>query len=164
MVRITSRFPQDTDIVYLAENLRQADIAELAAVTDLLPCEAVIASVQASDPRFLRAWLADDELLCICGCSPVTVAQAAPWLLATDLLDKHLLRLTREARQGVQDMRSVYPHLTNVIDVKQVKIMRWLQLLGFAFTDRQEARAGFEVMRFEMSSVFSVSAVEKKAT
>ncbi|WP_347989501.1 hypothetical protein [Methylomonas sp. AM2-LC] len=146
---ITSRFPQDNDLVYLAEHLRPGDIEELEAVTALKPCEAVIASVQASDPQFLRAWLADGELLCIAGCSPINTTRAAPWLLGTDLLDKHLLRLTKEARAGVDAMLAVYPVLSNVIDVRQVRVMRWLKLLGFDMLYSQEARPGFNVMRFE---------------
>lgn len=133
----------------LAENMRLSDIEELAAVTDLAPFESVIASVQRSDPQFLRAWLADGELICIAGCSPITHQKAAPWLLATHLLDKHLLRLTREAKAGVDDMLAVYPCLSNVIDIRQRAIIKWLDYLGFSFSSTPELKPGFGLVRFE---------------
>ena len=149
--RITSRFPQDVDLVALAEGLRQADIEELQAVTDLLPCEAVIASVQASDPQFLRAWHADGQLVCIAGCSPKSHTVAAPWLLATDLLDLHFKSLHRYALLGLVDMLEVYPVLSNVVDVRQTRVVDWLLRLGFSVEIEPEFRkAGFGVVRFEM--------------
>ena len=149
MAKITNRFPQDVDLVDLAENMRKSDIQELEAVTDLSPREAVIISVQRSDPQFLRAWHVDGKLICICGCSPVTVTTAAPWLLATDLLDSHLKSLTKEASKGVEKMLTVYPHLSNVIDVRQGKVIGWLDRLGFKFTSTQEIKPGYGLARFE---------------
>ena len=148
--KITSRFPQDTDIVELAENMRQGDIDELAAVTDLKPCEAVIASVQASDAQFLRAWHVDGRLICIGGCSPVSVNTAAPWLLATDLLDAHVKSLHKLAAIEVIKMLAVYPLLRNVVDARQVKVIAWLERLGFEVTDAEPVKIGFGLKRFSM--------------
>ena len=151
MVKIDYRFPQDVDIVALAETMRRADIEELEAVTELPPCEAVVRSVQASDPKFLKAWYCDAGLICISGCSPVSHTRAVPWLLGTDLLDLHCRRLHDLARVGVLEMLADYEVLSNVVDVRQVKVIRWLERLGFAMLYKAEARVGFEVWHFERS-------------
>ena len=146
---ITWRFPTEADLRVLAANMRLADLQELEAVTDLTPSAALIASVQRSDPQFLTAWHSNRELICISGCSPVSTSTAAPWLLATDLLDSHLLRLTKEASKGVQKMLTVYPHLANVVDIRQGHVIRWLHALGFRFSSTPDIKPGYGLVKFE---------------
>lgn len=147
--KISFRFPTDEDICDLAENLRRSDIEELAAVCDFSPAEAVLLSVRASDAAFLRAWHADGRLLCIAGCSPQALNLAAPWLLATPLLDRYGKCLMREARAEVRMMLARYETLRNVIDVRQVATLKWLRALGFELTEGLEIKPGLPVVRFE---------------
>ena len=77
---------------------------------------------------------------------------AAPWLLATDLLDRHLFSLTRFARVGLGQMLAVYPVLSNVIDARQVRTIRWLEGLGFVVADEPECKKNYKLKRFSKRS------------
>ncbi len=151
-ITISTRLPAEQDIASLAANLRQSDRDELLAVCDLPPYSAVMESVRRSDPDFLCAAFADGQLLCIAGATP-TVADAriaAPWLLATDLMDRYRLSLSRDARRGVSRMLEKYPILCNVIDVRQAGTIRWLETLGFKMVECIEKKPGFPLFRFEL--------------
>ena len=143
---IKMRFPNERDIIDLAEYMRQADIDELEAVCDLSPLDAVRASVRLSDPNFLFAAHADGRLLCIGGVS----VEGAPWLLATDLMFRYSKRLTRDARRGVRMMLEKYPILSNVVDARHARAIRWLEAIGFEMKEMLEIKPGFAVLRFEI--------------
>lgn len=146
--KIICRFPTDMDVIHLADNLRQSDMDELAATCGLTPYEAVRLSVKASDTDFLKAWFADDQLLCIAGCSPLSNTKAAPWLLATPLMEHYQISLTRYARKGVDDMLSRYDLLSNIIDARQKTSIKWLKSLGFIFVHYDDKRQ-YPLWRFE---------------
>lgn len=148
---LVCRVPTDEDVWLLGALMRQADRDELAAVCDLSAHEAVVASVQAADDEFLKVWLDESgQLLGISGCSPVAAGRAAPWLLATDLLDGCWFTLHRQALRELGLMRMKYPVLSNVVDVRQVKVVGWLQRLGFELRAAEAWKEGFALVRFEM--------------
>lgn len=146
----TLRFPTDEDLCCLAENLRQCDIDELAAVVDHAPDEEIIRSMQATDLALTRAAHVDGRLACIFGCSPRTINTAAPWLLCTDLVDGYGKTLTRDTRKVVRNMLEKYPVLSNVVDVRNVRTVQWLEVLGFRMMETVEYKPGFPLFRFEM--------------
>jgi len=148
------RLPTDQDIWQLGEGLRAADREELAAVCDLSAHEAVVASVRASDVVFLRSHVDErGRVVCIRGCSPVGAGRAAPWLLGTDLLDGYWRVLHRQARAELALMLAAYPLLSNVVDVRQTRVIAWLRRLGFVFRDEAAWKPGFGLVRFEMGRV-----------
>lgn len=144
-VNITYRLPTEDDINQLANNLRQTDLDELLAVTDETPLEAIIASVHNSNPDFLFAAFADKTLLCIGGCTRT----GNPWLLGTPDLQRHLYRLTKAAKHGVRMMLTTYPILTNMVDVRNVQTIRWLETIGFTMCETLEVKTGYPVIRFQ---------------
>lgn len=148
---ITCRVPTERDIVMLGLYLRKEDRQELDAVCDLSAMAAVRASVAASDPDFCRAWVDEwEQVICIGGCSPVSEGVAAPWLLGTSLLDCYFLTLHREAVPRVAAMREKYPHLRNVVDARQTRVITWLKRLGFVFSETAAWRPGLPLLQFEM--------------
>lgn len=148
MATITYRLPTDKDIMDLAANMRQADIDELQVVCGLPPDQAIVESVQASDPELLRAYLADDQLVCITGCSPVDEQHARPWLLATDLLDGFYYRLQRETLGILDLMRAKYAYLSNVVDPNNTMTIEWLKSLGFTMGEAYTGYRGYPVLPF----------------
>jgi hypothetical protein len=145
VAKITLRLPTLEVINQLGNDLRPCDSAELTAVTDLSPLQAVQASVRNSHPDFLWAYYADDVLLCIAGC---TLA-GNPWLLATPALDNHLHHVTGEAKRQVRMMLQHWGKLSNIIDIRNSKAIRWLKALGFEFTETLEIKPGLPVIQFE---------------
>lgn len=144
MDRITTRFPTDDDVIFLGQNLRQSDIDEIEAVCDLTPIQAVELSAQCADPRFLFAAFAGQQLLAIGGVSHT----GAPWLLATQLMDKYAFSLTKRARNELKIWAEYYPHMTNVVDVRQKNTIAWLQAIGFEISDTPAVKPGFNLARF----------------
>jgi len=151
MANITYRLPTDKDIIDLAANMRQADIDELQVVCGLPPDQAVIESVKASDPDLLRAYLADDQLVCIAGCSPTDEHHARPWLLATELLDGYYYRLQKESLGLLDLMRAKYAYLSNVVDARNTMTIEWLQSLGFKVIQAPEVLGDNKVLSFYMA-------------
>ena len=145
VVNIKVRFPTEEDAITLAENLRESDANELKAVTDLTHLSAIRTSISNSDPELLWSFYADDDLLCIAGCTRT----GNPWLLATPTLNKHLKSLTQSAKTGVRMMLKTYPMLTNMIDVRQTMTIRWLEAIGFTMMDTLELKQGFPLLRFQ---------------
>lgn len=135
---ISYRLPNDEDIADLAARLRQADIDELALVTDLTPEQAIIESIRASDRDLLRAYHADGVLVCITGCSAIDANSGRPWLLATDLIETYRFRLQRETLGILDLMLRKYAYLTNVVDQRNTVAVEWLKSLGFEFYDAVE--------------------------
>ncbi len=148
MVKITKRLPTDEDIQQLGNTMRPCDVAELSAVTHLSPLQAAQTSVNNSHPDFLWAYYADDTLLCIAGCT----VSGNPWLLATPALDNHLQHVTLEAKRQVRMMLRHWDKLSNIIDVRNRKTLRWLKALGFTLTETLEIKPGFPVIQFEKVS------------
>jgi len=145
VVKITKRLPTPEAIYQLGNHLRPCDVAELSAVTHLSPLQAVQTSVANSHIDFLWAYYADNTLLCIAGCT----VSGNPWLLATPDLDNHLQHITKEVRHQVRMMLKHWDKLSNIIDVRNRKTLRWLKVLGFTLTETLEIKPGFPVIQFE---------------
>lgn len=144
--RITRRIPTEDDIIELAEAMRQSDIDELHAVTDMSIICAIRASVINSHQDYLWAYHVDGVLVLICGCT----RSGNPWMLGAGELNKHLKELTVRTRVAVRMMLAQWPILSNVIDVRQKMTIRWLKAIGFSFKETFEIKPGFPVIRFEM--------------
>ena len=147
-VKVTKRFPTYEDMVELTDNMRQIDVDEIEAVTNLGTLDCVIASVHNSEKACCFAVFADGVLVCIYGCS----ITGNPWLLCTNAMNSHVLSLTRRTKRIVWMMSKRWPILSNVVDVRNKMTIRWLKTIGFTFTETFEIKPGFPVIRFEMVS------------
>ena len=145
-VKVTKRFPTYEDMVELTENMRQVDVNEIEAVTNLGTLECVVASVHNSEKDCCFAVFADGVLVCIYGCSIV----GNPWLLVTNAMDSHVLNLTRRTKRIVRMMSKRWPILSNIVDCRNKMTIRWLKTIGFTFKETIEIKPGFPVIRFEM--------------
>ena len=145
-VKVTKRFPTYDDMVKLAENMRQLDVDEIEAVTDLGTLECIVASVNNSEKDCCFAVFADGILVCIYGCS----ITGNPWLLVTNQMDSHVINLTRRTKHIVRMMSKRWPILSNIVDVRNKMTIRWLKTIGFTFEETIEIKPGFPVIRFEM--------------
>lgn len=126
-IRLTK--PTDSDLLELAQTLRQADVDELVLMTELSPFDAIVHSVNVSDPEFCFTVRANNRLLCIAGCT----TNGMPWLLATDLLADYKKSLTQIAAPVVMAMLLKYRSLHNVVDSRNTASIAWLTSLGFQF-------------------------------
>ena len=110
------------DLDALLAGLRQADRDEVIAASG----EDIAGVLRDSVRSSTMVWVAeiDGGLACIFGCAPLDGflgMRAAPWMLGTDLLDRHPSALMKRCRGYVAEMIRQYPHLLNFVDVRNVR-------------------------------------------
>lgn len=125
--------PRPGDCEHLAANLRAADVAEVEGATgstDMLAC--IKASVDAS----LYCWSAvdqDEQLVAMVGIVPADLLSGlgVPWMLGTDLVERHQRALVRLSRSYIPSMRQALPKLVNYVDARNERAIRFLRHAGF---------------------------------
>jgi hypothetical protein len=114
----------ERDAVTLSRRLREADRRELEACgVDYL--EALLQGV-----RDGPSWTIIGDLgrvVALFGCS----ASGAPWLLATDDLETHWRWFLRNSQEIVRLMQGDHPIITNAVDTRNDRHVRWLRWAGF---------------------------------
>lgn len=132
-----TRPARQVDVIEISDNIRKCDVEEVYAATGLDITTALIVSFNTS----YHCWVTevDGELVAIYGVTPTDhVRVGVPWMLATDNIYKHKKQLLRQSRDIVNQMQSVYPILTNCVDERNTKSIRYLKMLGFEFPERIE--------------------------
>lgn len=152
MANIIVRAPVEADIGALVQNLRAADRDELLASHGPDLHAAVAQALRVSGHQ----WAVEiDGALALLGGLAVTSLLggiASPWLLGTDLLERHPGALTRLGRQYRDVSCGLYSVLFNYVDARNVKAQRWLRRLGFqiAGSPVPYGPKGLPFYRFEM--------------
>lgn len=117
---------------HLAVNLRQSDVEEIAASSQLTPMEALMGSVRVSE----RGWIirVDGEPVCIFGAAPSGLPGGGiVWMLGTPRMDERRVALSicRNFRPYLDELHRKWPVLWNNIDARNQKSMDWLRWGGF---------------------------------
>lgn len=125
----------DADIEYLAENLRDIDRREVAAVTGRSVKAAIISGSRMSD--YCRVGCADGVPFCIYGVRRMSATSDSGiiWMLATDDLPKHAIKFGRECGNEVRKMLDGFKLVENWCHADNKITIRWLKWLGFTFKD-----------------------------
>lgn len=118
--------------VILAERMRQADKDEVLAQSGAHPAFALGASLAVSEV----AWtgLVDGEIVAMWGVGrsdELDDTVGVPWLLGTDLVEKHARRFLIHSRPLLEQVQERFPVLENHVDARNTVAIRWLRWLGF---------------------------------
>lgn len=126
------REPTAEDVDYLIANMRQPDIDELLAISG-----SIEKTVRHSVARSNHKWsvYADGQFVCIFGISQPTLLSdgGVVWMLGTDLIERYKGAFIKHSRDYIEAMLSVYPYLTNFVDARNTRTIRWLKFMGFTF-------------------------------
>lgn len=116
---------------YVGHHLRQAEIDELAALAGTEPVASTRHCVRRSERAW--AWLVDGEPGALFGVSSRNLLgdKGEPWLLTTELVDRHPVRFLRSCAIGIRQMQGSYRLLENWVDARHTVCVRWLTWLGF---------------------------------
>jgi hypothetical protein len=121
----------DEHVTQMLPHVRQADRNEVMAAGGRTVEDLLGRCVEQAE----LAWsgLVNDEVACIFGVTGVSVISETgiPWMIGTDLIDKHAKAFLRRNRPIVATMLTRYPYLKNYVDVRNTKAIEWLQWLGF---------------------------------
>ena len=118
----------------LLANLRQIDFDDLQASGGTIE-DVEKGLFRVSRDTYLG--LADDKVMCGFGTIPKTIigGQAAIWLFGTPLIEQHVRAFWKFSKAYVAYERQRYEVLTGSVWEGNVKSIRWLKKLGFAFSD-----------------------------
>ncbi|CAB4149598.1 hypothetical protein UFOVP555_12 [uncultured Caudovirales phage] len=129
--KVEVRFLAPGDIEAVIAGLRQADYDEVLASSG--DVERTVRESPACS-NWTLTFLVDGEIACVMGLAPIDGllgTRAAPWMLGTDVLDRHPGALMKTCPRYIAGMLSSYPHLLNFVDARNTRSIRWLKRLGF---------------------------------
>lgn len=145
-------------VEHVAEFMRAADRAELAAISNRPHTLSLAASVACSTHAY--AGMVDGEPICIFGVGPESLlaGRGIVWMLGTDGIERHAGAFLRRSRKVIASLRSVYPVMTNYVDCRNAKAIAWLQWLGFRMdVPAPYGVAGLPFMRFSIGEKLCAS-------
>lgn len=153
--RLEIRLASALDCRRLANRMRPDDIAEIRAMSGRAPIDSLLWGLRWSR----EAWVAtvDNEPMCIWGVvggegSVLGGQQGLGWLLTSDVLDDYPLMFWRASKQVLAGLLDRWASLTNMIDCRHEKALRWAQRLGFHFeTPRPFGVLGLQFQQFTVS-------------
>ena len=126
------RKTEPADVLYLARNLRKADLKELRASTGLPPLEALSKSVALSEEA-LTIITETGEIAGIFGLARINKTVGCPWLMGTDAIPSISRQFLRVSKDWVEEKNKQYPILTNFVHAHNKVAVQWLRFLGFSF-------------------------------
>lgn len=136
-----SRPVQESDISYIANNLREADLEELKAShgAKVSPRALLMISVGITpDPVTLLSGSGSGEPIALLGTVPPSLLgsnTAKPWMLGTEAVFRYPKKIVMGGRSYVREMLERYGALENYVDVRNVVSVRWLQSIGFSLDE-----------------------------
>lgn len=116
----------------IANNMRQADIDEVAASSGMTPAEAMKVSAQLSSHAWVIA-TTTGEAIAAFGAVPHSVLPGVGivWMLGTDGIKTEGFGIARRTRRYFDELNAAYGLLWNYIDARNDTSMRWLKWGGF---------------------------------
>jgi len=125
---------------FLAPFLRQQDKNEVLASGGRDPLEALLRSVELSDPDMCWTALIDGypEVMWGVAGNPDNPSVGCVWLLSSEEMYKHKRRFLLESASYVSKMQSRYDTLFNYVHAVNTTSQKWLLSLGFTAHERVE--------------------------
>ena len=134
MVQARIVVPAHVDhLFYLANHMAEDDRRECEAL-GFGPLRALRRSLELSVFSWTGMLTPGMKPVCMWGLIPfggLLSGQAAPWFSSTDELGRHRVFFVKRNRKFLRRMLDLYPHLTDYVDVRHKRAIRWLKWLGF---------------------------------
>jgi hypothetical protein len=125
------RAASEKDVYAIAPLLREADKAEIKAMTGSSPLIPLLTSFNESDIVWF-AYRPDGSPLAIFGVGKdIDCAAGIPWMLATDEAKRFAVSLVKMGQKWVDRRLSDYGLLHNFVDSRNTVHINWLKRLGF---------------------------------
>lgn len=115
--------------------LRPADVEELRLMSGRAPEPVVRECIELSD----KAWVAfiNGEFAAIAGIGSGTTLGGGgrPWMMGSEVLEKHPLLFVRRSKLLVEEMAQEYGKLYNLVWDGHTAAKKWLQAVGFTLEE-----------------------------
>lgn len=122
------------DVVFVAENLREADRREIEAHGHTSTLPPLLEGYRLSHPCQTMVGR-DGQPFGLFGAipDPSEPIRAAVWMMATPQLEQEALAFARGSLRIVNEWNRQYPLLFNFVDSRNEVHIKWLKWLGFVF-------------------------------
>lgn len=128
------------DLEYVAHNLRPEDRAEVLAATGLDPRVLLPLAAQEGREVLAAGLQSNNRAEIIFGVDPIPELPSAGviWLLSTPVIYDHPVEFVTRTRELLQKFHERYELLTNFIDERNERHVKWLSWMGFKQLRRVE--------------------------
>jgi hypothetical protein len=133
------RAATEADALSVAQRLREEDRAEVLAAAGIDP--RIILPAQVREGREIKAaGIAGGLAEVLFGCDPMTGDPSVGiiWMLSTPAIYKHPIEFVATSKRIIGDYRDRFEILTNFVDARNERHIRWLKRLGFHMLRRVE--------------------------
>lgn len=126
---IEFKFPDELDILELAENISEEDRLEVLALGFNPRFALEHALEHAIEAVAIRK---DGELACITGISleDGLAGDVIPWLLSTTMMRNYRRKVLEFSTMLITRWRASHPYMENYVDARHVKAIAWLRHIG----------------------------------
>ena len=136
-MKVLVRQSIQSDVDYLAENLREEDRNEvLASHGDVK--EALQQGFDDSEECWTIVVQDTGEIAGIYGLASYDESIGIPWLLTSPAIKKVWIPFLRGSRKWVAESNKKYPLLTNMVDAEYTVAINWLRFVGFTFIKKHD--------------------------
>jgi hypothetical protein len=149
--KVTMRPAIEADAHLIMERgLRPADLLECSRMSPRPVLDALHFSLVASTHSYVVE--RNGEIMALAGCYPTKILQGwgSPWLVTTEDAPQYWRPFLRFSRKILDQFKTSYRVLTNVVDVENTASQRWLTWLGFEVLDTPVFVRGYPFYRFGM--------------
>lgn len=121
---------EDWHVEQLSSTMQQEDVDAVWAWDHMTPREALDHSVKNS--RTTLTWLSEGEVAAVFGYSSPNLLSniACPWMLGSPLLMEKPRYFLGASRQWVDGLKERFNYMSNVVDARHTRSVRWLKWLG----------------------------------
>lgn len=115
----------------MAPRMRAAEVMEIRASHDMEPATMLLSEVEKSSIAW--AWVVGDEVGCMFGivdAGSFLSQESYPWMLTTDLVEKHWRFFARSCRELLPEVLSRHSRLSGMVDARYALSVRWLSWMG----------------------------------
>jgi len=135
----------EEDALYLSKNLRQEDINECKAHSNLEPKTALLNGVKYS--HLPLTIFNKDKPVFISGVVPQANNVGMIWLLSSPELEKMSITFLRNCKKVLECFHTTFPVVFNYVDARNTLHINWLKWMGFTFINVYE-KFGYEKIKF----------------
>lgn len=146
------RKAEKTDIDYISENAREADVKEAFLMSGKHLKDIFSEAGDIHDNSFV--WEVDGKLICIYGVNPIDKKIGVIWLIATDDFEKYSVTFGRECKDVFKNLINGYDYLFNYVHNDHKKALQWLKWLGCKVCEPEPIGINKELFcKFEVRNV-----------
>ena len=129
------------DVHDIARRLRLADRQEVMAASGTIPEAALPVFIQAGREVWVAGLEEDGIPEIIFGVDPIPHVEKAGviWLLSSDRIYQYPVEFVKRTQELLDEFHQRYELLTNFIDERNTRHIRWLKWMGFTLIRRVES-------------------------